>query len=935
MLTIGLLLHVLAACRYDVAMPSWFPEFAYPELALLGLPLWYCYARWGKTRRITSWLRLAIAGLLLLALTGPSIRSAGEGIDVVVIVDRSVSMPAGSLQKQRQMIEAVEQSRNDGDRLGIVTFGIRSHIERPLSNVARLQEFMQVVEADGSDLTSAVSSALSLADSTRPTRLLLLTDGENNGRDIGAVVQQASDLKIPVDYRLFERLSVRDSSIEMIELPASVLVSEPFQFSVFVESDDYQDARIDVVRNDAPIARQSVSLQPGRNRFVFRDRINVDGLATYTATLTLSDDTFGQNNVANAVVLVKSEPRILVLNADGKTDNLVRALKAGGIAVDHEAAGSHPLTSDSLDRYQAVILENVRARSLGRVRMESLARYVDELGGGLMMTGGQNSFGVGGYYKSPLDPLLPVSMELRDEDRADRMALAIVLDRSGSMRVQVSATQSKMDLANLGTAESIRLLSDGDSVSVIAVDTQAEIVVPLTQVNDADRMSQRVAKIESAAGGIYVYNALLAAEKELGTARQSNKHILLFSDASDSEQPGDYRRLLQSFDEQKITVSVIGLGTERDPDARLLMDIGKRGNGTVMFTNDARELPRLFTEDTMNAAQSTFVTAPTSTGIGGQPLPTLRLLGNLNIESFPSSMGYNLTYLRPDSIAGVVSNDKYNAPWSAFRFRESGRTAVITLEVDGKFSGRFGRWSEYGDFLITHARWLASGEDSDGVFIDVTQKGQNARIRVEVADSRRDDLAEYPPILKIIPPDTDVEPLVPDLVWTGPQSLEANVRLDRVGTWRTLIKTGEKQFARGPVVTLPYSPEYMSRSGMRSGRDYLDDLAQRTGGKPRSDVAQIFDDPPRAVQRISLVAPLVIIALVLHLLEILGRRLDIWPRKTTVLDGEEEAGSKWQWKRSTRRRIVQEATVPDETDETDSATGVFEEARRRANARNQ
>lgn len=917
-------------------MLQWFPEFAYPELLLLGVPLWYCYARWGRAKGVTGWIRLLVAGLLLLALSGPSIRSAGEGVDVVVVVDRSISMPPGSGPRHTELIAALEEARGTGDRLGIVTFGVQSHVERPLSNSARLQQFVQVVEPDGSDLSQAVASALSLTDVNRPTRLLLLTDGENNGRDISPLIQQAVDLKIPVDHRLFERLVAKDAAVEMVELPTTVLPGEPFQFSVYVQSDEYRDAVVEIFREDTSIARKTARLKPGRNRLVFRDRQLADGLIRYTAKMILSDDAFTENNTASGVVLVQPEPRLLVLNIDGHDDNLVRAIRAGDIQVDVHAAASHPLTAESLDRYRAVVLEDVRATSLGRIRMESLARFVDELGGGLMMTGGRNSFGVGGYYNSPIDPLLPVSMELRDEDRADHMANVIVLDRSGSMKAPVGNGQTKMDLANLGTAASVRLLAPGDSVAVIAVDTAPEVIVPLSQVDNAERMANRASNIESQAGGIYVYEALVAAQKELRNASQSTKHILLFSDASDSENPGDYRRLLETFKTEGITVSVIGLGTPKDPDARLLQDIAARGEGTIMFTNDARELPRLFTEDTMNAAQSSFVTADPRTqpgGIPGQPVSTIQLIGNLDFESFPSAGGYNLSYLRPDAMLGVVSNDKYNAPWSAFRFRETGRTVALTLEVDGEHTGQFGRWDEYANFLVTHARWLLSGEDSEGVFVDIDQNGQNAKIRIEFADARRDELSEYPPVLKVIPPNSNDEVIIPDLTWTGAQSLEANVRLDRAGTWRTLIKTSDKQFARGPAVTLPYSPEYMPRNGLPSGREFLTDVSGRTDGKPRADVTQVFRDPPRAVQRISLVFALAIAALVLHVLEIAGRRLDLWPRRRQALEGEESSGGGWQWKRSKRSRMVSEVATPESQPAESKPNGIYDEARRRAKAR--
>src|SRR5690606_7454948 len=133
-------------------------------------------------------------------------------------------------------------------------------------------------------------------------------------------------------------------------------------------------------------------------------------------------------------------------------------------------------TQDALDPYRAVIVENVPAGDFGRLKMEQLAQFVEDLGGGLLLTGGEKSFGSGGYFNSPLEDVLPVSMELREEHRKTRVAIAIALDRSGSMAVPVAGGKTKMDLANLGTAECVNLLSAGDSVAVIAVDSTPHIV---------------------------------------------------------------------------------------------------------------------------------------------------------------------------------------------------------------------------------------------------------------------------------------------------------------------------------------------------------------------------------------------------------------------------------------------------------------------------
>jgi hypothetical protein len=200
--------------------------------------------------------------------------------------------------------------------------------------------------------------------------------------------------------------------------------------------------------------------------------------------------------VGVGIVRVDAGPRMLVLNADGQEDNLTRALRDGRIDYDVAAVISHPLTQDALDPYRAVVLENVPARDLGRLKMERLAQFTEDMGGGLLMTGGERSFGTGGYFKSALDETIPVSMEMREEHRKNRLALAVALDRSGSMSMPVAGGKTKMDLANVGTAECVNMLSAGDSVAVIAVDSTPHVVQPMIDLTDKDPIIARIKKIE-------------------------------------------------------------------------------------------------------------------------------------------------------------------------------------------------------------------------------------------------------------------------------------------------------------------------------------------------------------------------------------------------------------------------------------------------------
>jgi Mg-chelatase subunit ChlD/uncharacterized membrane protein len=862
------------------AMPF---RFQYPELFLLALPLGFAFWRWGRAQGFTGWIRGSQLVLLLLVLTSPQWDLGGKGLDIVVVVDRSRSMSADADGRIVELIGSLNKARGIGDRVGIVTFGQNAAVESMLSRDAVLGGgYTQQVLPDGSDLSAGLTTALNLVDPNRPARILVLSDGEANGPPAAAAIRRARELQVPIDYREFERLRTGDVAVEAVLLPEKVGPLEPFQFSVVIYADQEADGKVTVFSGGRQVASSTRHFSHGSNQVLFRDVIESAGLHTYDVKLEVAQDPLPENNQGSGVVSVEAGHHVLVLNQDGADDNLVRVLRGGGISVDVSRSTLHPLTQDSLERYRTVILENVPARDFGRLKMERLTQFVEDLGGGLMLTGGERSFGTGGYFKSPLDPVLPVSMEIRQEHRKLQMALAIVLDRSGSMSVLVAGGRTKMELADVGTAECVRMLSAGDSVAVIAVDSSPHIIQALTPVEDPEAIASKAMTIQSTGGGIFVYEGLVAAGEQLVNAPQLTKHIILFSDAQDSEQPGDYENLLQKFEAAGITTSVIGLGTDVDKDAELLKDIAKRGKGNIMFTNDAEELPRLFTEDTMTVSRSSFVRkdpASQPDGISGQILADSRLMGELLPGEFPKVDGYNLSYVKPKATLGVVSTDEFTAPLSAFWYRGLGRVAALTMEVDGQFTGQFGTWKNYNDFLITHARWLMGSDQPNEAFLKVEHDGQDALVTLELDPDRQGKQKIESPVLTVVPPgDERQTPVQIPFEWQGATTLQARFKLSQTGTYRPLVKLGPTNFIRGSTVTLPYSPEFAPRSSDQAGTLLLDSLARRTGGKQRVNLAEMLVDLPRTSTKWPLAPALLITGIVMLLLEIAGRRLAWWTK---------------------------------------------------------
>ncbi len=851
--------------------------FVRPELLLLLLPaLWI----WWSTRaasRTTQAIRLLAIVLVVGAIAAPYLRTSTAGRDLVIVVDRSLSMPTDSGDTARELIALAEDAREAGDRTAIVSFGGGAVLESLPHETQNFSSFTRPLDPDSSDLGEALDAALNLIPDERQGSILVISDGEENGRDPVDAARRAFARGIRVDVRPVARPAVADVSVERLDLPSQVSLAEPFQFSVWVHSDTALDAEFVLTRNGLELSRGMRSFTAGMNRLLFRDILTDGGMATYQVQLAHPNDRIAENNHGLGAVQATGTKPLLVLNHDGNEDTLVRALRKAELPVEVRSPESLRLTPLGLLRWRGVVLENVSAARIGSRGLDALADYVTERGGGLLMTGGKGSFGVGGYHLTAIDELLPVSMELRQEHRKQGVALVIVLDRSGSMGASAGTGMTKMDLANLGSVAAIELLSEIDAVGVIAVDSSDHTIQPLTQVSDVDALTSKVRTIESMGGGIFVYTGMLAAGKMLDPAPHTNRHIILFADAADAEEQERVPELVERLVEMGTSVSVIALGTEFDSDANFLKDVAKRGGGEAYFTMQATELPKLFAQDTMMVARSTFIEEDTEV----QARPDLFGLGEVSADGFPVLEGYNLNYLRENAIAGIVTQDEYQAPILAFHQAGLGRSAAFCAQIGGTFGGRITSWDGFASFFVTLARWLVGQEEPQELFASVRRDGANAVVSVEVDPDAP------------VPPDTSnlsVRMRRPNgeytehlLERTDENRYETRIDLNGAGVAIGTIRLADGRFHNLPPIVLPYSPEFERATDPLAGERALRKLAADTGGEVAPPAHTLLRGPREAHAFRVISRELVLAALLALLIEIAGRRLGLWQSFAAVL----------------------------------------------------
>jgi Mg-chelatase subunit ChlD len=779
-------------------------------------------------------------------------------------------MPPGSQSSEKEAIDLVQNGMGSQDALGVVAFGERTAIEQAPQR-GEFGGFVNDVGADQSNLADAIDKALSLIPRDATGRVLVLSDGRWTGKDPAGAAARAAMRGIAIDYRSLQRTSAEDVAIDQIDAPGVVSPGESYMITAWVRSPVQQDVSFELLRGGQRLAAGTRSMPSGLGRLTFRDQAPEPGTHIYSLRVSApTEDPVPENNTAKILVGIQGpRPRLCVTSA--RASGLVRLLQAGGLNIRAAPPESMGWSLEELSKYSSVLIENVPAEKIGGRGMENISAWVKESGAGFMMTGGKNAYGPGGYFRSQLEPIMPVSMELRQEHRKLALAIVVTMDRSGSMAVAAGGGRTKMDLANIAAVQVLDLLSPMDELGVIAVDSAAHPIVDLAPVNEAAAIRDQILRIDSQGGGIFIYEALAASAQMLMGAKAGTRHIILFADAADSEEPGRYQELIEKCRLAGITISVIGLGKETDTDADLLRDIARRGGGRIFFTDNPEELPRLFAQDTFVVARSTFLEEQTPIQVTG----ALVSLTGKQFEAPPSIGGYNLCYLRPEASLAALSVDEYKAPVIAAWQAGAGRALCYTGEADGSYAGAMASWQDVGELFTSMARWAAGDVNTLPGNIMATQEVRNGItiVQLHLDPEREEEPFADLPVVTTLRGVAGSTPAVEraGMRWITADTLELEVPLRGSETALSTVEVaGVGRLSLAPV-SLPYSPEFKPVEA-GEGELAMERLARATGGKARTDVAGIWGEIPRQPRLVDLTPWLVCAAILLILAEVLERR---------------------------------------------------------------
>lgn len=846
---------------------SWAGGMGLLAASFLAVRYWPRRSRGLRTHLEDLFLMLTVLALTLV-IAGTEIGRPLDRLTVVVVVDRSRSIDLVPDAKQLvdRQLELAQTSMRDGDRIAIVSFGASAATEQP----ARTKDEPSLSQRpsfsrDGTDLEAALRRALAEVPPDSAARIVLLSDGVPTRGDVMAGAHAALAAQIPIDTLTLEQGRVADVRVVSVRAPARADAGESIDLRVVTQSPEPTEVEVRVLLDGQLIRQGKVEIGKGEDVLRLREKLPEAGLHRYDVEVTAADkelDFTGEDNAGSTFVRVRGAAVALVLEGDaGKSKFVADALRAAEFRVDEAGPMGVPADIGAMLGYDLIVLSDIQAGLLSSNQLAALAAYVRDFGGGLLLMGGDRGMGPGGFGKTPIEEVSPVSFDLKQDERRASLAEVIGIDISGSMGAQVGG-KTKLELANEAASRSAQLLGPRDRLGVEHVDMEVHWTVPVAPVDDMVAIDRAIRSMPVGGGGILVPITLSEAYDALAKEEVNLKHVLLFSDGDDADQVEAGKPLAAAAFANGITTSVIALGDGKDTGH--LEQLAKMAGGRYYLIEDATRLPAIFAQETILAARSALHEDPFRVSLGtlGQPG------AGIDFSTAPELGGYVTTIPKSRATVHLLGpeDDPILATWSV----GVGRSAAFMSDLKDRWGSEWTSWPPAARLLGQTARDIVRRAEDERVRLETSAAGGRLAVRATVVgdDGRADSFRRLK--AHVVGPGGFVREIALEPSSTG--SYSADLPIDRPGTYVVVARDEVSGDAVGTSGAVLSAGEELRPTGSDPG--LLQRLVDLTGGEPRLSLRDVFK--ARTVRRFAFqdITPLLTLtAAVALLLAVAARKL--------------------------------------------------------------
>jgi len=912
-------------------IPIQFEQPAWLLLLSLLFPVWVIAFTLGRSlarsrRWLSSSIRTIIIVLLAMSLARPTWVQQSESVTVTVVSDASRSLPISEKLRASALVQ--ELLRGPGkmpdDRVAGVTLAATAQpVAHPHSeSIIDLDVFDG--DRQATDLAAGLEQALSLLPSDTANRMVLISDGNQTRGNVLEVADIARANGIPIDVVPIRYEFDNEVLIDSLKVPTRARLGQTIDLKVFIRSQRSTSGSLVILENDAPIVldpssgstRVEVDLPAGPTVLSFPISLETGGAHRFEAIFTPDDsssDGLVENNLGTGITFVTGEGRILLVEgADGEGASFERAMKQAGIETIVRSPEALGAGLAYLNGFDAIVLADVPRWSISNEIDSGLRAYVHDLGGGLLMIGGVNSFGAGGWIDSETSKVLPLRLDPPEERQMVRGALALIMHSTElpranywSQQTAIAAIEALTSLDYAGII-TFNYGSTGPSIN------GASWAYPMQVVGN--KQGAIAAAKSMSVGDMPDFQAPFElAFRGLEDLPAGQKHVIVISDG-DPSQPS--QELIDSYADADITVTTImfaGHGTALH--RQTMRAIASFTGGRFYNEPSPKELPKIFNKEASVVSRSLINEG------AFQPLVNYSVSGpTKTITEVPGIRGFILTVPREGGLAQVpitIPTNKGEDPLYAYWNHGLGKSIAFTSDLTGRWGGAWTDWAGFQRFWEQSIRWAMRPGSPSNVLVRTRVEGDRAIVEMDASGEDSGFVNFLKTEAKVLLPDSEVTEL--ELEQIGPGRYRGEYALEKAGSYLVNIAfpmvgaDGQTvtQNVQG-AVSVPYAKEFQLT---QDNAALLRTIAERTGGR----IIEL-DDQPDSIdlfEKIDLETPLApkrvwdllaIIAASIFLLDVAVRRLTFDARAaraaaTRAVSGGSAPsdGSVVAWKRARSR----------------------------------
>ena len=811
--------------------------FSFRSLAGLG-PL---------RRALAIVFRTAVLTLIILALAELQTVRRTERLATLYVLDTSQSIPTELRKSAQDYVTESSKKRRKDDLAGVIVFGKTPSVETPAQpSELNLLGIESTVDTEYTDIAAAMKLTLATFPEDTARRMVVLSDGNENR---GNALEQALAAKnlgvqvdvVPLEYRYDREVLVEKVSIppdvkegETVNINVVIRASEPTHgtLQIFQKADNY---RAPAPGNEKP---QPVELERGLNVRTLKQLITKPNFYTFTAEFIPAKDSGDKrsiNNVAEGFTHARGTAQVLLIEKTrGEHAELVKALTEKKIQVttllapDVTGAGSvdgDPLPTDlaQLQQYDTVILGNVPKDAFTEGQHQLLASHVHDMGGGLIMLGGRDSFGAGGWMNTPVEKALPLDMQIK----------ALKVKGLGAMVMIMHATEYPEGnyWQKVIAKSAINSLSNFDYVGLLHWEGQEAWLFTVRQVGPG-RPSMLRAIDRMTPGDMPDFNGIIQeAQKGLMKVKDAmSRHIVIITDGDPSEPTP---QLISQLIRDKITVTTIVTAAHgNDPRAQAAMkNLATRTKGRFYNVVNARALPRIYQKEARTISRPLIFEQQNSWA------PKVNFLSEpisgLVSGTVPPIAGLVLTSVKENELVEVPLVSPLPAgqvnPLLAHWTYGLGRSVAFTSDAGRRWAKLWPDWESYAAFWSQVVRWSMRPVDPGNLSLTVRRDQGRVKVVVDALDKNNQFLNFLQIRGNVVNPELKSVPV--ELVQVAPGKYEATYD-DAEASGNYFVNLGYRgqDGSQGVIssgISVPYSDEYRE---LHSNPTTLETIASVTGG---------------------------------------------------------------------------------------------------------